>query len=451
MKILLVKPRWFVKDGVYRFLTHVSFQPLHLGILAALSDGHDVKVVDQDWDEVPFAEDFDLVGLTVTTFSSRRAFDIADAFREKGVKVVMGGVHACLMPEECLQHADAIVVGEAEYVWPQLLKDAAAGALKKTYEQDEPTNMDDVPIPRRDLLRQNSLVGMIQATRGCNHACKFCYLPNVPWHRHRRRSPDKVYEELKGMKQNVIFFVDDNLFVDEEYAIALCEKIAPLKKAWSVQAPTTIAKSPRLLQAMQKSGCFFVQVGFQTVHPGSLQRAGVVQNKIENYQEVVRRFHEHRILVQGFFVFGFDGEDQQIFKTAETHIKQMGLEDALLYILTPYPGTPIYDQLKSEGRLLLDDRDKYGWANAVFQPARMTAQELEQGVQQTYENLFYFFKRRAPKQILKWLPFFLRHPRVLALVWQALHRRVRIVSNEPNRGSGKGESRNRPPAAVLPQ
>ena len=190
-------------------------------------------------------EGFDLVGLTVTTFSSRRAFDIADVFRGKGVKVVIGGVHACLMPEECLQHADAIVIGEAEYVWPQLLKDAAAGALKKTYQQDKPTDMDDVPIPRRDLLRQNSLVGMIQATRGCNHACKFCYLPSVPWHQHRRRSPDKVYEEMKGMKQNVVFFVDDNLFVDEEYAIALCEKIAPLKKAWSVQAPTTITRNPQ--------------------------------------------------------------------------------------------------------------------------------------------------------------------------------------------------------------
>ena len=427
MKLLLVKPRWFVKDGVYRFLPDVSFEPLHLGILAALSGGHDVKVIDQDWDEVPFAEDFDLVGLTVTTFSSQRAFDIADVFRAKGVKVVIGGVHACLMPEECLQHADAIVIGEAEYVWPQLLKDAAAGTLQKTYRQDQPTDMDDVPIPRRDLFKRNSLVGMIQATRGCNHACKFCYLPSVPWHRHRHRSPEKVYEEIKGMKQNVIFFVDDNLFVDEDYAIALCEKIAPLKKAWSVQAPTTITKNTRLLQAMQKSGCFFVQVGFQTVHPDSLQRAGVVQNKIERYQEVARRFHEHGILVQGFFIFGFDNEDRQIFKTAETHIKQMGLEDALLYILTPYPGTPIYDQLKGEGRLLLNDRDKYGWANAVFKPAKMTAQELEQGVQETYENLFYFFKRRAPKQILKWLPFFIRHPRILLLTWQALHRQVKIV------------------------
>jgi len=429
MKILLVKPRWLVKDGVYRFLDHVSFEPLHLGILAALSDGHEVKVVDHDWDEIPSGERFDLVGITATTFSSQRAFDLADGFRKQGAKVVIGGVHACLMPEECLQHADAIVIGEAEYVWPQLLKDAAAGALKQTYQQDRPTDMDDVPIPRRDLFRQDPLVGMLQATRGCNHSCKFCYLPNVPWHEHRRRSPDKVYEEMKGMKQRIVFFVDDNLFVDEDYAIALCEKIAPLKKAWSVQAPTTITRNSRLLQAMQKSGCFFVQVGFQAVHPDSLQRAGVVQNKVEHYREIVRRFHEHGILVQGFFIFGFDNEDQRIFKTAEACIQQMDIEDALLYILTPYPGTPIYDQLKGEGRLLLHDRDKYGWAHAVFRPAKMTPQELEQGVQQTYENLFHFFRRRAPRQILKWSPLFLRHPRMFVLVWQALHRRIRIAQS----------------------
>ena len=139
MRILLVKPRWFVQDGVYRFLTHVTFQPLHLGILAALSAGHEVNVIDQDWDEIPFDEAFDLVGITVTTFSSQRAFGIADAFRRRGVRVALGGVHACLMPEECLEHADAIVCGEAEYVWPQLLQDAAAGTLQRTYQQPQPT------------------------------------------------------------------------------------------------------------------------------------------------------------------------------------------------------------------------------------------------------------------------------------------------------------------------
>jgi len=428
MRILLVKPRWFVKDGVYRFLDQVPFQPLHLGILAALSEGHEVKIVDQDWDEVPTDGDFDLVGITSTTFTSKRAFELADGFRRRGVPVVLGGVHACLLPGECLEHADAVVVGEAEYVWPRVLADAAAGRLARTYRQERPTDMDDVPVPRRDLLRQDPRVGMLQATRGCDHACRFCYLPSVPWHQHRKRSPDKVYQELQGMRQKVVFFVDDNLFADEDYAIALCEKIAPLKKAWSVQAPTTITKNLRLLAAMRKSGCFSVQVGFQTVHPDSLHQAGVVQNKIESYREVARRFHRHGILVQGFFIFGFDTEDRRIFETAEASIKQMGIEDALLYILTPYPGTPIYDQLEREGRLRVLDREHYGWANAVFQPARMTAEELEAGVQRTYDNLFRFFKWHAPKQILKWLPLFLRHPWMLALIWRSLNRRIKVAA-----------------------
>lgn len=426
MRILLVKPKWFVDDGVYRFLTHVIFQPLHLGILAALSPGHDVTVVDHDRDEVPFGGDFDLVGITATSYSSHRAFAIGDAFRRRRIPVVIGGVHACLMPDECLEHADAIVVGEAEYVWPHVLEDVAAGRLQRAYRQDRPTEMDDVPIPRRDLVRQDPLIGTIQATRGCHHSCKFCYLPSVPWHRHRRRSPRLVYEELAGMKQEVVFFVDDNLFTDPEYAIELCETIAPLKKAWSVQAPTDIAKNARLLEAMRRSGCFFVQVGFQTVHPDSLQRAGVAQNRIESYREVVRAFHRHGMLVQGFFIFGFDSEDTRIFASAERHIRQMGLEDALLYILTPYPGTPIYDQLRREGRLLVHEREKYGWANAVFRPARMSAEELETGVQETYERLFRFFRRRAPVQILKWLPLFARHPGLLKLVVEALNRRVNI-------------------------
>ena len=249
----------------------------------------------------------------------------------------------------------------------------------------------------------------------------------MPWHAHRRRSPDKVYEEIAGLKQEFVYFVDDNLFVDEDYAIALCEKIAPLKKVWSVQAPTTITNNAKLLAAMRKSGCFAVQVGFQTMHPDSLRHAGVVQNKVEGYRQIVRRFHQHGILVQGFFIFGFDNEDARIFETAEASIKQLGIEDALLYILTPYPGTPIYEQLEREGRLLPRRRDHYGWANAVFRPAHMTPEELEKGVQRTYDNLFHFFKRRAPLRLLRWLPLFLRYPWMLVRIWRSLNRRVRVA------------------------
>ena len=155
MKILLIKPKWFIKGGVYRFVNNIKFTPLQLGIIAALSegDGHEVKIVDGDWDEIPYNENFDLVGITVTTFTSQQAYGIADKFRETGAKVIFGGVHPSLLSEECLHYADAVVVGEVEYVWKNILRDAEKGMLKKVYQSDKLLDMDDVPFPKRELLQ----------------------------------------------------------------------------------------------------------------------------------------------------------------------------------------------------------------------------------------------------------------------------------------------------------
>ena len=427
MKILLIKPRWFVKGGVYRYLEKIKFTPLHIAIIAALSKGHNVKLVDNDWENIPYEEHFDLVGITTTTFTSERVYQIAQHFRTKGSKVVLGGVHPTLMSEECLKYADAVVVGEAEYVWPELLKDMAEGHLKKIYHHPEPVNMDDVPFPRRDLLNEDYRVATVQATRGCPNHCSFCYLPNMPWATYRKRNINMVYEELKQLKQQVVFFVDDNLFADEEYVIELCERIAPLKKIWSVQAPMNIAYNDRLLRKMKEAGCFHVQIGFQTVNPRSLEWATIRQNKIEKYKFVVNRLHKYGILVVGFFIFGFDYDDKQIFpRTLET-INEMDLDDAYLYILTPYPGTKLYDKLKQGNRLLAGkDRSHYGWANAVFVPRLMTAQELEQGVQEMYEKLYQYFRKKAPFKIFRRIGLFFRHPHILKLVIEGTIQKVDI-------------------------
>ncbi|MFH1421149.1 MAG: cobalamin-dependent protein, partial [Planctomycetota bacterium] len=246
MKILLIKPKWFVHGGIYKYLDSVKFTPLHITIIAALSEGHDVTVVDNDWEKIPYEQHFDLVGITCTTFTSERVYALADKFRSLGSKVVLGGVHPSLMPDECLQHADAVVIGEAEYIWREVLKDAENNSLKKKYHNPRPVDMNDVPFPRRDLLKTNYWMASVQATRGCPNSCKFCYLPHVPWSKHRKRDINLVYEEVKSLKQRYMFFVDDNMFADEDYAIELCERIAPLKKFWSIQAPTTIAYNNKL-------------------------------------------------------------------------------------------------------------------------------------------------------------------------------------------------------------
>jgi radical SAM superfamily enzyme YgiQ (UPF0313 family) len=414
LKILLIKPKWFVRGGIYRYLEKIKFTPLHLGILAALSEGHDVRVVDGDYEEIPYDLPFDLVGITVTTFTSQVSYAIARRFRAQGIPVVMGGVHPSILPDECRQHADAVVVGEAEYVWPELLRDAERRQLRPLYRSDRLTDLADVPFPKRALLNEQSWFAAMQVSRGCPYSCKYCYLPNVPWHAHRRHAIPRVHEELSALPQPMVYFVDDNFFADEPYVLALSRTIAPLKKKWSVQAPTTIVNNEKLVQTVAEAGCFNMQIGFQTVNSASLDWASVRQNRVAKYRELVAMLHRYRILATGFFIFGFDTDDRNIFHDTVSVIQEMDLDEAHLYILTPYPGTPLYEQFQREGRLLDGkDRSNFGWANAVFQPKRMTPEELEQGVQQAYQNLYPFFRSKLPKAILTRLPWLIRYPSLI--------------------------------------
>jgi len=429
MRILLVKPQWFVHGGQYRYLEHVPFTPLSLGILAALSDGHEVRAVDGDRQAVPYDQEFDLVGITVTTFTSERAYAMAARFRERGARVVLGGVHPSLLPEECLEHADAVVVGEAEHVWRDVLADAERGGLAPRYQADRPTAMDDVPFPRRDVLDEPGWFACMQATRGCPNQCRYCYLPSTPWSVFRTRSIDRVVEEMSGLKQGLVYLVDDNLFADRDYALALIRAIAPLRKTWSVQAPTTIGRDEELIAAMADSGCFNVQIGFQSVNPESLRWASVRQNRVDDYAAIVRTLHDHRILVTAFLMFGFDTDGPDVFDATIEMARRIDVDDANCYVLTPYPGTSLYEQFRREGRLLDDvRRAQFGWSHAVFQPKGMSPEELEQGVQHVYDELHPFFRRKVLAMLPRRLPLLLKHPQLLRVLAGGSRRRARVWS-----------------------
>lgn len=429
MRILLVKPRWFVHSGQYRYLENVQFTPLSLGILAALSSGHELKIVDEDWQNIPLDDGFDLVGITATTFTSERAYALARKFKQRGAKVILGGVHPSILPEECLDHTDSVVIGEAEYVWKDVLRDAEQGKLERIYRSNRPTEMNDVPFPRRDLLDEPSWFTCIQATRGCPNSCRYCYLPATPWKEYRKRAVELVVEELHSLKQNIFFFVDDNLFADRNYAIRLFKAIAPLKKSWAIQSPTTIGDDDELLDAMAAGGCFNVQVGFQSFNKDSLKWASVEHNRAEKYRELVERLHERKIIVAGFFMFGFDTDGPGVFDATVEQVKFIDIDDANLYILTPYPGTPIYVRFKREGRLLEGvRRTQFGWSHAVFHPKQMTHEELEQGVQRAYDLLYPFFRKKLKKVIFKRFRWILKHPRLIQVLvgGNIRHARVRM-------------------------
>jgi len=428
MRILLVKPKWFVHGGHYRYLEHVRFTPLSLGILAALSGGHEVRIVDGDWDVIPCDEPFDLVGITTTTFTSERSYALAKQFARNGAKVVLGGVHPSIMSEECLRNVDSVVTGEAEYVWKGVLKDAEKGSLQRVYAAPRPTEMDDVPFPRRDLLAEPSWFACLQATRGCPNSCRYCYLPSVPWRAFRKRSVELVSEEVRHLTQKLVFFVDDNLFADRAYALSVFRTLAPHRKTFAIQAPTTIGKDEELLDAMAAGGCFNVQIGFQSFNPRSLEWASVEHNRVEEYQTLVQRLHARGILTTGFFMFGFDTDDPGTFDRTVEMIKRIGVDEAHLYILTPWPGTSFYAQFQQEGRLLPDThRSRFGWSHAVFQPRQMTADELERGVQRMYDELYPHFKRRAAGAILKRLRLLLRHPPLVRVLLTGMSHHAHVA------------------------
>lgn len=432
MRILLIKPRWFVHGGHYRYLEHVRFTPLSLGILAALSEGHEVRIVDGDWDAIPRDESFDLVGITTTTFTSQRAYALGKEFMRTGAKVILGGVHPSIMAEECLENTDSVVIGEAEYVWKDVLRDAHRGSLQRVYAAPRPTDMNDVPFPRRDLLAEPSWFACVQATRGCPNSCRYCYLPSVSWRAFRKRSVELVSEELRGLAQKLVFFVDDNLFADRTYALDLFRMIAAHRKTFAVQAPTTIGADEELLDAMAQAGCFNLQVGFQSFNANSLNWASVAHNRVEEYQQLVQRLHARRILVTGFFIFGFDTDDAATFGHTVEMIRHIGVDEAHLYILTPYPGTALYAQLQGEERILPGrDRMQFGWSHAVFQPKQMSPEDLERGVQRMYDELYPYFRRRALRALVKRLALLWRHPALVRIMLTGLARRAHVAEASP--------------------
>jgi radical SAM superfamily enzyme YgiQ (UPF0313 family) len=264
------------------------------------------------------------------------------------------------------------------------------------------TDLNDVSFPRRDILDEPSWFACVQATRGCNNSCRYCYLPSTTWHTFRKRAVELVAEEIRSLRQKILFFVDDNLFADREYAIRLFNAIMPLKKSWAIQGSTTIGDDDELLDAMAQEGCFNVQVGFQSFNKNSLKWASVEYNRIEKYKALVRKLHDRRIIVAGFFMFGFDTDGRESFNATVEMAKAIDIDDANLFILTPYPGTPIYAEFQKEGRLLeATRRTQFGWSHAVFHLKQMTPEELEQGVQQTYDMLYPFFRKKLKKVIFK--------------------------------------------------
>jgi len=389
MKLVLIAPKWPEKSlwGQIYF----RFPYLALTNLAALAgEDWEISILDENVEPIDFNSLPDLAAISIMTPLAKRGYEIADAYRQKGVPVVLGGIHPTMMSAEAKTHADAVVLGEAEAIWPQVLDDFKRGDLKSSYNPSNLLNLDGLRIPKRELLNRKAyfFVNTIQTTRGCPYDCDFCSVTTFYGRSYRMRSVDEVINEIGQMEPGFLFFVDDNIVGAPGYAKKLFRALIPLNVKWFSQAALGIVKDKELLDLAQRSGCKGLFIGFESLSQESIKAMGKSINQVAEYKEAIKKIHEHGIGIQGSFIFGTDNDDGSVFSDVLRFIEKTHLEAVIFSILTPFPGTRIYQKMLQENRILHIDWEKYDMNHVVYQPRKMTPQELQEGFNWAYKRLY---------------------------------------------------------------
>ena len=440
MKILLISPERERKKEE-TFLFRLSF--LNLPYIAAVTPpGVEIKIVDEAFEKINFEERVDLVGITAQTPVVPRAYQIAEGFKKRGIPVVMGGVHASMLPQEALQHVDAVVIGEAEEVWPDLIKDLKRGQMRRIYVGSEFVNSSNLPLPRRDLLNEKFYVPLklLETTRGCPHRCDFCGVSKFFGYRYRNRPIGEIERELKTLfqkgpamhpalkkilslfskdlpyflKRRLLYIIDSNVAGDKRFCLDLLSLLKEFDLLWYGHAPVSIAFDQKLLKGFAQSGCIAINVGFESFSTKNLNAMGKGFNHPSRYAEAVERIHDQGIGIMGTFIVGLDDDDPGVFERIIDFCVDSKLDWALTFIMAPYPGTDSFLRLEKEGRIFCRDWEKYDSLNAVYQPLGMSAEELETGMRRIWKGVFS--TSSIYKRILKrpWI-----HPLFyLAMNWQ---------------------------------
>ncbi|MCD6472378.1 B12-binding domain-containing radical SAM protein [Candidatus Aerophobetes bacterium] len=403
MKIILISPTWKKKVGVKRRYRDklFNFPPHSLLAVAALTPKDiEVKLIDERMEKIDFNEKSDLVGITVMTASSPRAYEIADEFRKRDIPVVLGGIHVTALPQEAAQHADAIVIGEAEGLWEKLIEDftkRGKKGLSKFYQNHQKPDPSIIPFPRRDLLKGKGylLSRFLQISRGCPFNCSFCSVSKFFGKKYRFRPVEKVIEEIKGMAGKSLAtrffgFLDDNIVGNVSYAKQLFKALIPCNILWAGQSSINIAQDEELLDLASRSGCKGLFIGFESICEESLKEINKHQNKIKFYKNAIKKIHQFGISIEGAFIFGFDHDDKNIFQKTIKFIEKVKLDAIQFAILTPLPETRLYEKLEKEGRIIDKNWANYDLAHAVFQPKLMTPQELKKGFDFAYKKIYRF-------------------------------------------------------------
>jgi radical SAM superfamily enzyme YgiQ (UPF0313 family) len=405
-KLLLISPlatKSFLGGDFY-------FRLPYLGLLKVASltpPDWQVSIVDEKVEPLDLNQDADLVAITAMTPAANRGYEIADAFRQRGIKVIMGGMHISKLPEEALKHCDSVLVGEAEDLWVQALGDFEMEGLKRIYKRESGyPSLENRPGPDWDIYKDKGYlpVHFIETTRGCPHNCEYCSVTSSFGGKFRNRPVDEVEREIQSLRpfegrftlKNVVFFVDDNIISSRNHAKELLTRIIPYDLKWLGQASVKIAKDDEMLALCRKSGCMGLLIGFETLSADNLSGVGKSFNKPQDYIDVIKKLHDFGIGVNGSFVLGFDNDDEGVFDRMAEFIIRAKLDVCYFSILTPYPGTVLYSRMSAEGRLIDNDWSSYNTNNVVFQPKLMSPEKLLEGFHQVLKECFSYsaiFKR----------------------------------------------------------
>lgn len=394
MKILLIQPSGAIhRFRVGSFPKSLRYAPLTVTTLAALVPADleaQVEIADEGVQLVDFESRPDLVGITIITGTSKRGYAIADHFRRRGSQVVIGGVHATLMPDEAAQHADCVVTGFGEVTWPQLLRDFKAGKMQKRYAAFRPPSLKGYPHARRDLLKQDGYVttATVWATRGCLNECDFCSIPATWGKSFYRRPPEDVCAEIAALPGKEFILVDPSPMEDPPYAKDLFREVKKVGKKWFGLSTTKIGQDPELMKIVGESGCKGLLIGFESVNQMSIGNIGKDHNSVDFYLDLVKQMHDHGIGCQACFVFGLDEDGLDVFKRTVDFCDRAHVDLPRFSTYTPFPGTGAYRKLDAQKRIISYDWGLYDVEHVVVEPARMTSNQLRDGLHWAWKQAY---------------------------------------------------------------
>jgi len=396
------------------YMKRALYSPL-AGLLAVAAciprDQYEVVLTDENIETIDFDLRADLVGISAMTSYVNRGYEIAGQFREKGIPVVMGGVHPSFMPQEALQHCDAVVIGEVELVIAKLLDDLKQGSMRGTYKSDTLHPMVGMPMPRYDLLKKNRYVNrtFVQTSRGCHQGCTFCAEPLMNGLKFRYRPVNEVINEMENCGSRVVSINDADFFGTPDRPKEVMRALKGRGIQWQAGVTSKLAQDDRMLELAAEGGCTMLSIGFESISRATLKSVHKHVNRPETFATLVEKVHSYGIMVFGLFMFGFDGDERSVFDETVKFNIDANFDACAFSVLTPYPGTLTWYEMKKANRIVSFNWQKYDQGHVVYRPVLMSGDELRLGQSKAYETFYSLpsiasrFPVRGTRHRAQWL------------------------------------------------